>query len=134
MTKENCKQKIIDFLEEIVEIDVDEMEIYTSHRKGKPIKEKNQPMLVRCHPALKEWILQNAKNLKEKTNPEGDPYYISKQIPEEVAETNREIHETIRMQKNKDQYLLSDREGHGHKAVLYKSHFPATKALQYIHC
>ena len=28
---------------------------------------------------------------------------------------------------------MSDREGHGHKAVLYKSHFPATKALQYIH-
>ena len=24
---------------------------------------------------------------------------------------------------------MSDREGHGHKAVLYKSHFPATKAL-----
>ena len=27
---------------------------------------------------------------------------------------------------------LSDREGQGHRAVLYKSHFPATKALQYI--
>ena len=26
---------------------------------------------------------------------------------------------------------MSDREGHGHKAVLYKSHFPTTKALQY---
>ena len=26
---------------------------------------------------------------------------------------------------------MSDREGHGHKAILYKSHFPATKALQY---
>ena len=24
---------------------------------------------------------------------------------------------------------MSDREGHGHKAVVYKSHFPATKAL-----
>ena len=24
---------------------------------------------------------------------------------------------------------ISDREGHGHKAVLYKSHFPATKAF-----
>ena len=24
---------------------------------------------------------------------------------------------------------LSDREGHGHKAVVYKSHFPTTKAL-----
>ena len=24
---------------------------------------------------------------------------------------------------------MSDREGHGHKAVLYKSHFPATKAF-----
>ena len=29
-------------------------------------------------------------------------------------------------------WKVSDREGHGHKAVLYKSHFPATKALQYI--
>ena len=24
---------------------------------------------------------------------------------------------------------MSDHEGHGHKAVVYKSHFPATKAL-----
>ena len=24
---------------------------------------------------------------------------------------------------------MSDREGHDHKAVVYKSHFPATKAL-----
>ena len=24
---------------------------------------------------------------------------------------------------------MSDREGHGHKAAVYKSHFPATKAL-----
>ena len=24
---------------------------------------------------------------------------------------------------------MSDREGHGHKAVVYKSHFPTTKAL-----
>ena len=28
---------------------------------------------------------------------------------------------------------MSDREGQGHWAVLYKSHFPATKALQYIY-
>ena len=26
-------------------------------------------------------------------------------------------------------WILLDREGHGHKAVLYKSHFPATKAF-----
>ena len=25
--------------------------------------------------------------------------------------------------------VVSDREGQGHKAVVYKSHFPATKAL-----
>ena len=28
---------------------------------------------------------------------------------------------------------MSDREGHGHKAVLYKSHFPTTKAFSSIH-
>ena len=26
-------------------------------------------------------------------------------------------------------HWVSDREGHGHKAVLYKSHYPATKAF-----
>ena len=26
---------------------------------------------------------------------------------------------------------MLDREGHGHKAVLYKSHFPATKAFSW---
>ena len=29
----------------------------------------------------------------------------------------------------KASWILSDREGHGHKAVLYKSHFPSTKAF-----
>ena len=29
-------------------------------------------------------------------------------------------------------WLMSDREGQGHKAVLYKSHFPATKAFKHL--
>ena len=45
-----------------------------------------------------------------------------------VSGTKFIIHLVLEQQKKKSS-ILSDREGQGHKAVVYKSHFPATKAL-----
>ena len=47
------------------------------------------------------------KNLKEKTNDEGDKYYVNKQIPEEFVEAGRELREIVRDQKLKDKNLPS---------------------------
>ena len=103
--KQNCKQDVMKFLKEKVEIEVDENEILVAHRRGPPLQDKPRPILVRCQLSLKERILSNAKNLKDKTNENGDSFYISRQLPEEAIEVNREIRETIREHKEKEKGL-----------------------------
>ena len=44
-------------------------------------------------------------------------------------ELNALCPEQLAFQKLNLLLFLSDREGQGHRAVVYKSHFPATKAL-----
>ena len=62
-------------------------------------------MLVRCKFHLKQRILKNAKNLKDKTNTRGDFYYINKQLPDQLAEQNREIRDTVRYYREKNEKL-----------------------------
>ena len=111
--KEDCKSNVINFLKEMVEIDVDSSEIYIAHRVGN-IKDQrnNKPrlMLIKCKSALKQRILRNAKNLKDKQNEQGDYFYINKQLPDQIAEQNREVREQVKAQKVKDSSLpASDR-------------------------
>ena len=103
--KEDCKSKALEFLKSVLEIDAAEEEILVAHRKGKPIEGRCRPMLLRCVPDLKERILKNKMNIKEKVNSNNDKYYINKQIPDVMAEQNKEIREAIREQKVKDSAL-----------------------------
>ena len=106
--KENdVKQKAVTFFKEQVEIDADESEIYVAHRVGKFYKDQKYPRLlvVRCTPALKERVLENVTVLKDKTNSEGNAYYMNKQLPEKILEQNREIRQTIKTTKEKESTL-----------------------------
>ena len=47
----------------------------------------------------------SAKNLKYKTNKQGKPDYINKQLPDQLAEQNREIRQIIHDQKKKEENL-----------------------------
>ena len=112
--KEDCKQAVITFLREVVEIDVGEDEIFTAYRIGKPAKraEENgkRNILTRCKPELKERIFANIKNLKDKTNEKNEKYYINKQLPELYIERNKQVRETIRAIKSKEKDLhVNDR-------------------------
>ena len=60
-------------------------------------------MLAHCTFALKERIFKNVKNLKEKVDANNQPYYINKQLPEMLAERNREIRQVITEQKKKEE-------------------------------
>ena len=102
---EKCKDSAVQFLKEQVEIDVDESEIYVAHRIGQRYGKKPGTMIIRCQKPLKDRILQNARNLKDKTNQHNDPYYVNKQLPDQLAEQNREIRAEIRKQKEKDKGL-----------------------------
>ena len=86
--KENCKQSVVTFLKEKVEIDVEEHEIYVAHRIGKYSHTADGPrlMLARCSTGLKERIFKNVSNLKDKTDHKGKAYYINKQLPDQIME------------------------------------------------
>ena len=105
--KENCKEKVVTFLKEKVEIDAELAEIFVAHRIDKKVNENGKPrlMLVRLNMDLKQRIFKNIRNLKDKTNSRDELYYINKQLPEQLVEQNREIKELIKQQKSKDSQL-----------------------------
>ena len=103
--KENCKEKTTKFLKDDMSIEVEDGDILVAHRKGTKKDDYDRPMLVQCRYELKERIFSNLKNLKDKTNANGDKFSISKQLPESVVEQNRVIREVIKEQKEKDKSL-----------------------------
>ena len=103
--KEDCNKKVMEFFQTELEIDVEDSEIMVAHRKGSPIPDVDQPMLVQCQLPLKNRIFANVKYLAEKVNGHGDKYYVNKQLPEEVIEQSKELRQTIRDQKEKDKGL-----------------------------
>ena len=105
--KENCKNAVITFLKQQVEIDVEDNEIIVAHRIGQYRWNATKPrlMLVRCVEQLKERIFKNVKNLKDKKDSTGNPFYVNKQLPDELAEQNRAIRQTIKEQKDKEDGL-----------------------------
>ena len=89
---ENCKDTVITFLRAIMEIDADESEISIAHRLGKynPKKPAIRSMIVKCSYDLKERIMSNIKNIKDKVaDHNGKPYYVNRQLPEQIIEQNR---------------------------------------------
>ena len=86
---EKCKDTVIQFLSDKVGLTALASEILVAHRVGK-MGDKPRLMIIRCIPELKTRILQNAHNLKGKKNELGDFFYVSKQLPEQLSELERE--------------------------------------------
>ena len=87
---ENCVSNVLDFLHSKMEIEAEEDEILVTHRMGSSKgNNSTRSMVVRCTHALKERILDNKKNLKDKKNSMDVEYYVNKQIPEAMAEQNK---------------------------------------------
>ena len=105
--KESCKAKALEFFKNQVEIDCSLEEIMVAHRKGTFVEGQNRPMIIRCTYDLCDRALKNAKNLKDKENEQGEKYYVNRQIPDVVAEQERENRQLIREQKLKDSSLPS---------------------------
>ena len=108
LPKEDCRQVVIDFLKREVEIDAESSEIYVAHRIGNKkhsSSKYDRLMIARCKPELKQRVFRNISNLKEKVNHNKLPYYINKQLPDQIVEQNREIREIVKTQKVKDAEL-----------------------------
>ena len=108
--KENTAYTVSEFLKNKLEIDVCDEEILVSHRLGKLKDTQTRPrlMIVRCAYPLKERIMSNLKNLKDKTNDSGQPYYINKQLPDQIIEKNRLIREAIKVRKEMEKDLRKE--------------------------
>ena len=131
--KEDACEKIIQFFKNQVEVDAEKSEIFVAHRIGKFHKNLKKPRLmkVRCVASLRERVMSNVSNLAEKTNEAGDSYYINKQLPEKIAEQNRENRFTIKELKSKESSLpLKDRSKIEIKdKIVYQNGEPLAKEL-----
>ena len=98
--KENCLTSVTDFFKNKLKIEVEEEEILVAHRSAVAAKDsQSRSMIVRCTMPLKERILRNVKNLRDAKNPDGGKYFINKQVPDVLAEQNRQIRDTITKKK-----------------------------------
>ena len=131
---ENCKEKVINFLKNQVEIDAEHNEIMVAHRVGRKTANIPRIIVARLQPNLKERIFKNIKHLKGKTNEDGNAYYINKQLPEMLVERNKEVRDAIRAQKMKDQDLHPSDKSKIEvvNKVVYVDDKPVTKLLKQI--
>ena len=109
-----CKEKVLDLMSKHMKMTVNSDEVVVAHHaKGKMgIKPRN--MIVRCKPELCDRVFQFMKNLKEVVNASGDPYYISKQLPEPLFTEKKECDQRITESKKSNAQLPEDQK---HKKI-----------------
>ena len=93
---ENCREKVWSLMNNIMQMEVDKQEILVAHRIGKKGGPKPRAMVVRCADPLRQRIFKFTANLKGKTNSNGDPYYVSPQLPEPLNTECREREEVYK--------------------------------------
>ena len=92
----NCKEKVLSLMTETMAMEVASTEIVTAHRLGKKLGAKPRLMVVKCTDVLRQRIFKYTSNLKGKTNSNGDPYFVSPQLPEPLNTQKKEREETLR--------------------------------------
>ena len=103
--KENCVLSVSTFLKEKLAVEVANEEILVAHHSKMTGKKKYRNMIVRCTIPLKEKIFKNLQKPKDVKNDEGESYSVNKQLPDVMIEQNRQIQETICLQREKDEHL-----------------------------
>lgn len=109
--QENCKQVLLSFLQQEMEINTEEYEILKIHRHGDkrtaPGKVFHRPILAKVSYGLKETILKNFGKLKDKD------FYITEQLPESLLEKKRHTRARLKVfqtanekKEEKDKYKL----------------------------
>ena len=95
--------------------------------------QQHRLMVIRCVPDLKQRILQNVCNFKGVRNSLGQLYYVNKQLPEALMERDREIRQTIRDIKKKEEEVPSDSRTKIDvmAGVLYLNNEPVKKKVEH---
>ena len=97
--EDKCKSKVTQFLKDTMGLTFKEDHVQTAHRLGTFDKDKDRPVVVRCHHSLKSAVLKSKEVLKNKTNSDGKNLYVNSQIPDQWAEEKRERREIIKKAK-----------------------------------
>ena len=94
-----------DFLHEKMSPEFPTDQLITARRIGSYAKKNQTPrvILATLHSNLRELVLAYGKNLKGKLNPDGKPYRVSKQLPEEWVEQNRKLREDVVKAKKRNE-------------------------------
>ena len=118
-TTEECKNKVLNFMEVQMKMGVTEDEVIVAHRLGKKSPNKDRPIVVRCQHKLKERVFDYTKNLQGLKNDKDQFFSVKPQLPEPLATQKRERQEKIREIK-KFNKTISEKEKHKRKEVEVK--------------
>ena len=92
---ENCEQKVKNFLTKMLGLEVKDEHIYLAHRSGQDNTNRGKIITARCHPKIVNLATAKSSKLKEKTNTNGQSYYLNRQLPEAVLAEKKEISHAI---------------------------------------
>ena len=105
----DCKPAVLTFLKDKMLMNIEDDEIKVAHRVGKFGGTKPRPIVVRCVYKLKERLFSYTKNLKGKTNSQGDYYNIRQQLPEPLLSEKIDREERLRaIRKANDQLPIEE--------------------------
>lgn len=87
---ENCQDSVIKFLQEFLQVQIDEADIWKCYRMGVLRRARSRPMFVKLSFTAKDKIMDKVGLLKGKRNANEQAYFISEQVPEGVAEVRKQ--------------------------------------------
>ena len=93
--KENCKQKVMEFLTDTLKMQNIGEQVIVAHRLGKKIPGKLRQMVVRCSPHLRRTVFDYTKKLKGIKNDQDRAYSVVPQYPEPIVTHRKEMREEI---------------------------------------
>lgn len=100
---ENCRQAIIEFLQENMSIDIEQSQIWKAHRLGIRRVGHVRPMVAKFAYDAKEKITENFSSLKGKINSvTGKPLFISEQAPDGVTEVKKQVSARLKVLRDEN--------------------------------
>lgn len=104
--KRNARKQIHAFFREELDLrNINDNDVLKVYRMGKYEAGKSRNMMVQCTTDLRRYIMRNAPRLRDRLNQQGGRFFINQQLPESVAESNREIREIIKVRRAKEEDL-----------------------------
>lgn len=102
--KENCKEKVVTFLQKKMDLEISASQVWKAHRLGYRKADKVRPMVIKAAYEAKELIMENIGKLKGQKNGKTDlPLFISEQMPEGVVESKKKISARVQHLRSLDE-------------------------------